>query len=87
MLYNVALPKKMETQDAGPRLDPDMVPSKPSSRSVTAPTEKAWESNLEDDDFLYSPLSPENYILKYSRLVQAEKEAHEGRLRERCIIF
>ena len=43
--------------------------------------------NVEGDkDALYSPLSSRNYKEKFDRLVKAEKESHEGILRERYIL-
>ena len=39
--------------------------------------------NYYRDDVLYAPLSRENYKGKFGHLVKAEKESHEGILRER----
>lgn len=37
------------------------------------------------NDALYSPLSIKNYKNKFDQLIKAEKESHEGILRERYL--
>ena len=52
----------------------------PASAGINSSQKKI---NYYRDDVLYAPLSRENYKEKFDQLVKAEKESHEGILRER----
>ena len=52
--------------------------------NTSALEELTFSENL-DPSILYSKLSAENYVKKFKRLVEVEKIAHEGILRERYV--